>query len=499
MKVLQQIAKIAAVSPEKVAYRSEGKEISYGELWQQSNNIAEVIRRKSLPEKSPIAVCGHMSPTQIVAFLGAVKAGHPYIPLDISIPNERIKHIVEASEASLVITTETFEIQWSIEQNTVEAMIEEGVNAVENESTWVTGDEVFYIIYTSGSTGKPKGVQIAQSNLQHFVNWLVNECSLSTGVYLNQAPYSFDLSVMDLYPALMLGNEIHAISKAEVENAALLFEQLNESPIEVWTSTPSFAKICLMNPEWNEQQMPHLKTFLFCGEVLPKKVASDLMNRFPQAKIFNLYGPTETTVAVSAVEINEQLIERFEQLPIANAHSPLLKVVDEAFNEVADETKGELVVYGPSVSIEGYLGASELSAKVFKATDEGRIYKTGDIGYKKDGYIFYAGRSDFQIKLHGYRMEIEEIEKQIERLEEVTSVIVIPVKNGEEIVSLTASIVLAEELEEKPFKMTKQLKSKLLEVIPNYMIPKKFIYMDDMPLNINGKIDRKRLAVELDQ
>lgn len=499
MKVLQQIAQMAAASPEKIAYRSDGNSITYGDLWQQSTEVAAAIKAMNLPEQSPIAIYGHMSPLQIVSFLGAVKAGHPYIPLDISIPDERIAHIIEASKSSFIITTEQFEIQTAIPSKTASMLISEGNGAEEEPATWVRGDQVFYIIYTSGSTGKPKGVQISESNLGHFVDWLDEECSLPDGVYLNQAPYSFDLSVMDLYPALTGGRELQAITKKQIENASLLFEELDQSPIAVWTSTPSFAKICLMNPEWNEKQLPQLNTFLFCGEVLPHQVATELKVRFPKAKVINLYGPTETTVAVTAVDVTSEMLAKYEQLPIAKADSTALRILSDELNPVAEGEKGELVIFGPTVSTEGYMYAEEQSAKVFKHHNGERIYKAGDLGYVKDGYIFYAGRSDFQIKLHGYRMEIEEIEKQIEILPEVRSCIVHPVKDGEEVVSLTACIVLKEELTEKPFKMTKHLKTQLLQLIPNYMVPKKFMYLDELPLNMNGKVDRKRLAVELVQ
>lgn len=497
MNILQKIAEISKESPNKTAYRVAGESISYGELWEQSNAVADALRKKELSDKSPIAVYGHMSPQQIVAFLGVVKAGHPYIPLDISIPSARISHIIGASKASFVITTEAFDMPVDVEEASVDKLISEGQKEKVCEQNWVKGDEVFYIIYTSGSTGNPKGVQISESNLASFVEWLEVECALPNGVYLNQAPYSFDLSVMDLYPALTAGRELHAITKVQIENASLLFEELAQSKIGVWTSTPSFVKICLMNPEWNAQQMPHLTTFLFCGEVLPHRVASELHKRFPKAKVYNLYGPTETTVAVSAIEVTKEILEQHEQLPIARADSPTLKIVDEHLQPVVSGSKGEIAIYGPTVSTEGYLYASEQSAAVFKYADGERLYKAGDVGFVEEGFVFYAGRSDFQIKLHGYRMEIEEIEKQIEDLDEVVGCVVIPVKKDEEVVSLTACIALTETLTEKPFKMTKNLKSSLLNSMPSYMIPKKFMYVDTLPLTMNGKVDRKRMAVEM--
>lgn len=230
--------------------------------------------------------------------------------------------------------------------------------------------------------------------------------------------------------------------------------------------------------------MPTLDTFLFCGEVLPVPVIKELMQRFPQATIYNLYGPTETTVAVSYVKVTKALIEQFEQLPIAPISEPNVSLLDD----------GEIVISGPTVSA-GYLGAPELTAKAFPTVAGHRIYQTGDMGYEQDGYLFFLGRKDFQVKLHGYRLEIEEIEKQISNLPPVSSCVVVPVYKDKEIVSLNAHIVLREPLADSAFKMTKQLKTLLSEYLPAYMIPRTFKYMDALPLNPNGKVDRKGLAV----
>lgn len=498
MNLLQQIADVVVASPDKVAYQVGTEVLTYGELWEQSNAVADQIVAKKLPKHCPIVVYGHMSPHQIIAFIGTVKAGHPYIPIDISIPNDRIIHIIKAANTPLILISEPFLIEVDCEVVEVADLILTGKKIKDYEDKWISGDDVFYIIYTSGSTGNPKGVQISHSNLTSFVHWLKVTCQLSQGVYLNQAPYSFDLSVMDLYPSLTSGSKLHAITKSQISNASLLFKEFEHSKIKIWTSTPSFVKICLMNPQWDATQMPYVTTFLFCGEVLPHQVATALIERFPHAKIYNLYGPTETTVAVSAVEITKEILMHYKQLPIARVTSPLIKIVDEKLNILSNSEKGEITIWGPTVSKDGYLYDAQQTRKVFKNVLGERIYKTGDLAYQKDGFIFYAGRSDFQIKLHGYRIEIEEIEKQIEDLDEVIGCVVVPIKKGEEVASLTACVVLREQLVEPPFHQTRKLKRLLENKMPSYMIPKKFVYLEALPLTMNGKVDRNRMAVEVD-
>ncbi|MFB7159958.1 D-alanine--poly(phosphoribitol) ligase subunit DltA [Lysinibacillus sp. NPDC056232] len=485
LSTLAAIQKVAQQHPHRTAYQTDSESLTFGELWHLSDCVAQYLMALDLKRQQPIVVYGHMSPLQIVAFLGAVKAGHPYVPVDSSTPSERLQIIIEASQACLLLKTETLSSNLAVPVVEVSDLVAQTTSISTEPSTWVKDQEIYYIIYTSGSTGKPKGVQITADNLAHFVAWMHEHFPLQeSGVFLNQAPYSFDLSVMDLYPALVSGQTLYAITQAQIANPKALFESLASSNVRVWTSTPSFAKMCLMNKEWHQELMPALDTFLFCGEVLPVSVATELMQRFPQASIFNLYGPTETTVAVSYVEVTKELLEQFDQLPIAPLSEPNLSLLEDS----------EIIISGPTVSA-GYLGAPDLTLKAFPTIGDQRIYKTGDVGYEKDGYLFFSGRKDFQVKLHGYRLEIEEIEKQMGNLPPVSGCVVIPVSKDDEIVSLSAYIVLREPLTDSAFKMTKQLKALLSEYLPSYMIPKTFKYIDTLPLNTNGKVDRKGLAV----
>ncbi|QTD41871.1 D-alanine--poly(phosphoribitol) ligase subunit DltA [Sporosarcina sp. Te-1] len=484
VSILAAIEQTACKYPEKTAYRVDDMALTYHELWHFSDSVAHSISKLGLQRQQPIIVYGHMSPFQIVAFLGAVKAGHPYIPVDASIPSERLQTIIKASEAELLLSTEPLHTKVHIPVISVDDLAAQPSSKPSLPSTWVRDEEIHYIIYTSGSTGKPKGVQITANNLANFVTWMQEHFPFQeSSVFLNQAPYSFDLSVMDLYPALVGGHRLHAISQEQIANPKVLFDSLAASNTSIWTSTPSFAKMCLMNKEWNQELMPALTAFLFCGEVLPPSVAKEIMQRFPHATIYNLYGPTETTVAVSFVQVTEDLLAKFEQLPIAPLSNPNISLLED----------GEIVISGPTVSA-GYLNAPELTAKAFQLQDGKRMYKTGDLGYEEDGYLFFSGRKDYQVKLHGYRLEIEEIEKQIGNLPPVSDCVVIPIAKDDEIVSLSSYIVLHEPLTDSAFKMTKQLKESLSDYLPSYMIPKSFKYMETLPLNPNGKVDRNRLA-----
>lgn len=496
MQLIRAIEDHALTNPEKLAFVSPGKQINYGDLWNQSEQIAAFFLQESLKEDSPILVYGHMEPEMLVSFLAAVKSGHPYIPIDTSIPLERIVKIIESSKAELLINVSGLPLQ--LEQAIIQVMnfsdIEKLLTSAEkaDPSHWVKDDDNFYIIYTSGSTGNPKGVQISANNLQSFVDWMRKDFPIDGGLtFLNQAPFSFDLSVMDLYPALSSGGRLFAITKEMIAKPKILFDAFVKSNTQVWTSTPSFAQMCLMDPSFNEDLLPELTVFLFCGEILPVSISRMLKERFPKAKIFNTYGPTEATVAITYVEVTDELLDNHQTLPVGKPKDDTrILLIDESNQEVSEGEKGEIIIVGPGVS-KGYLGQKELTDKAFFQYNDEFAYRTGDAGYLENGLLFYKGRMDFQIKLHGYRMELEEIEYQIAKSEYVKAVVIVPYTQNEKIEYLTAAIVPADHQFEKEYQLTAAIKKELADTLPAYMIPRKFTYHDELPMTPNGKVDRK--------
>jgi D-alanine--poly(phosphoribitol) ligase subunit 1 len=496
MRILDILKEYAFTHAKKTAFISPTKEITYSELWAESDRVTAFILEQHLESGSPIIVYGHMDPEMPISFLGCVKAGHPYIPIDASIPDERIEKIIKSSKAELFINTTSLPIVFD-QLRTVsigEILFSQPHTTDIDESNWVKEDDNFYIIYTSGSTGNPKGVQISVNNLQSFITWMVEDFPIKSGLqFLNQAPFSFDLSVMDLFPALATGGSIFTITKEMIAKPKLLFDALMRSTIQVWTSTPSFVQMCLMDPTYNESLLPELKVFLFCGEVLPVNIAKQLMERFPNAKIFNTYGPTEATVAVTAVEITSAILKEYPNLPVGvSKEDTQIFLLDEEGNEAPDGEKGEIVIVGPSVS-KGYLDEKEKTIQAFPIINGQLAYKTGDAGYKENGWLFYKGRMDFQIKLHGYRIELEEIEYQLSQSTFVKMAVVLPVTQNDKIEYLTAAIIPNENGFEKEYQLTSAIKMELADVLPAYMIPRKFSYYRELPMTSNGKIDRKRM------
>lgn len=313
---------------------------------------------------------------------------------------------------------------------------------------------------------------------------------------MNQAPFSFDLSVMDLYLSLYTGGTICAITKGIQKNLKLLYKVFPETDVNVWVSTPSFADICLSDRIYNRILLPNLKYFLFCGEILTNKTAERLQKAFENAVIVNTYGPTESTVCVTEVVIDEDILNTYSPLPVGVSRpGTWLYIVDENGNRLPDGDQGEIIIVGDTVST-GYYKNSEQTKKVFSTeVIDGikyRLYHTGDKGYIKNGQLFYCGRMDFQIKLHGYRIEVEDIENNLVKVGDVEKAVVLPNMEDNRVKSLTAYVVYKGKMESE-FKASQEIKNQLKNYVPEYMVPKRIRFVDSIPLTMNGKVDRRAL------
>jgi D-alanine--poly(phosphoribitol) ligase subunit 1 len=454
---------------EKLAICASDKDLTWLEFKSEVEKLKTEILNYNLPKGHPVVIYGHKEAKFIVTMTACMSLGLPYIPVDTIYPHERLQKIVNIVSSALVI-------------NTIDDVLD--FNKDNINTSYDLADPIIYIIFTSGSTGEPKGVQITQNSILDFNEWLESDFKFSKdSVFMNQAPFSFDLSVYELVGFLSFGGTIILNSRELLENHIEYFERLKKYDCNIWVSTPSFISKYLLSSEFTTNEIKSLQTFLFCGEVLPAMTAKRILNSFPNSKVLNTYGPTEATVATTLVDITLAIIEKYSKsLPVGYVkENTVINLLD-----IDSENVGEIEIVGDNVSI-GYFKNEELNSQKFEAKYEKRSFRTGDFGYFEDNMLFFANRKDELIKLHGFRIEIGEIDKEFTNNKNINESITIPLKRGTEVVKLITFIITNTQIE------IEELKKEISEVLPYYMIPSDIIVLDKFPYNTNHKIDKNQL------
>lgn len=535
--LLEQIDSWAVRCPTRFAHRHREQFLTYTNLKLFSDafgiGLHRLAEEKQIARGTPIIIYGHKESEMLILFLACAKAGYPYIPVDTSLPYERLRQIIDISGARIILSPQNIPAELinrlSLQNSQHDRLqIIDKINCYESKCpflehlgqiptpSWqIQPEETYYIIYTSGSTGSPKGVQIPLRALESFVNWVNSAYHplIAQEIFLNQAPFSFDLSVMDLYMSLSNGGTLWSVDKEHVSNPRELFAVFAASGITFWVSTPSFAEICLADRNFNQSLLPELKRFLFCGEILSHDCAQKLTERFPNAQVENLYGPTEATVAVTTLTITPEVLKLFNPLPVGRVKADcriLICDTQELTESLAHSSlpprslpqgyRGEIVIAGPSVS-SGYLNNPEQTARSFFSWEESgsswQAYRTGDAGSLTDDVLFFYGRLDFQIKLHGYRIELSDIEENLRKIPWINNAVVLPIEKMGKTEYLHAFLTANESIN-NGFSATQKVRSALKEYLPDYMLPRSFTFLAQLPMTPNGKVDRRALKEGLE-
>ncbi|MCM0599000.1 D-alanine--poly(phosphoribitol) ligase subunit DltA [Periweissella fabalis] len=505
--IIKTIDMYANTQPNQVVYDFLGDTHTYADLKAQSDSLAAYIETLALPEKSPVLVYGGQQFEMLVSFLALSKSGHAYMPVDVESAADRINAILEIGKPAAILAIDALPSQIEVTDlpvvNFEELTVQMQANNTYELTHPVMADDTYYIIFTSGTTGKPKGVQISHTNLLSFTNWMITDNEFMVPdqpQMLAQPPYSFDLSVMYWAPTLAKGGTLFALPKDIISDFQKLFAYLPKLPIQVWTSTPSFAEMAMLSEDFCAEKMPTLTHFYFCGEELTVKTAQKLHARFPKARIINSYGPTEATVALSAIAITEAMLTSGERLPIGLPKPGSTTVVlDEDGNVLPAGEQGEIIIAGPNVS-KGYLNNPEKTAAVFFEYEGQPAYHTGDLGsFDADGVLQYGGRMDFQIKFNGFRIELEEVSHVLNLSPYVKAAVAVPRYNKEhKVQQLLAYVVVKEDVDASDnLALTKAIKESLKDLMMPYMMPSRFIYREDLPITPNGKINIKSLIAEV--
>lgn len=470
------------VAPEKLAVIGENRSLTWSDFHVEVEKLAAFLTENGWANaKQPVLIYGHKEAEMLVAIYTCIHLGLTYIPADVIYPMSRLERIVSIANVNLVLNCSNQELALP---NTTELQLSTTYRFLENNGTPALYDvtpidPLVYIIFTSGSTGEPKGVQISREAVLSFVRWMTADFGFDANdVFVNIALFSFDLSVYEVMTFGALGATILLNGKSTVEQPLHFLERLNQYKGSVWVSTPSFA--FLFSREENEVIASNVDYFLFCGEVLPHALAKALKEYFPKAIIYNTYGPTEATVATTLVEITPEIIAKYPSLPVGFSKRESKLSFD---NE-------EIVIIGPNVSV-GYLNRPDLNAEKFITLEGQRAFKTGDLGYFQDGMLFCKGRNDDQVKLRGYRIELNEITAKIDAISFVAKAETIALRRNDEVKKIV-SLVQLNEMGSEDYKT--RILEELTNVLPDYMIPSDIKIIDRIPLNQNGKADKQQLT-----
>ena len=471
MKLQKRIEVALSRYGDRTAVMLGEESIRYRELRKRAEKNAGLLKKQG---SGAVIVYGSKSIFQLVMFFSCLLAKRAYIPIDSCWPKKRIQSAAEKAGSTLLLSETKLDIPGVACCN--EAELEQFEVQAEKEQT----DETAYIIFTSGSTGEPKGVPVSRNNLDHFIGWVGSLYPLSdyAGIrVMNKASFSFDLSVADIYYSLCGGHTLVLEHNDPDGGIGSYLAALRKNGVTLAVATPTFIRMCLLSGEFCRDRIPSLRCIFFCGEQLEPVTVRKLLRAFPGLEIINAYGPTESTCAVCAARITAEMLDQ-PVLPVGEAENNAVTITVE---------NSEIVLVGKSVC-KGYLNGENGG---FFTRDGQNGFCTGDIGYFENGKLFCKGRKNAFIKFKGYRIELADIEHNLMRLPGVEQCAVVADYGKNEKVRALRAFVVPEsgtDLEES------EIKKELSELLPDYMIPKTIRFLTEMPLNKNGKLDRKGLC-----
>jgi amino acid adenylation domain-containing protein/non-ribosomal peptide synthase protein (TIGR01720 family) len=486
--VHRQFERIAQLHPDREALRCGDEVLTYRQLDQRANQLAHYLRGQGVGRESLVGVAALRSMEMVVALYAVVKAGAAYVPLDPEYPVDRLRYMLEDAGIGLLLSHDAV----IDDLPAIEGLQVLNLDRLDLSKQPVTApvveihpEQLAYMIYTSGSTGKPKGAGNTHAALFNRLAWMQEAYKLdATDAVLQKTPFSFDVSVWEFFWSLMVGARLVMAQPGDHRDPALLTALIEKHQISTLHFVPSMLAAFLAQDDLSG--CASLKRIVCSGEALPADLARETLQRLPNAGLFNLYGPTEAAIDVThwtcrsepgaAVPIGQ---------PIANLQ---IHILDSRLNPQPIGVPGELYIGGDGLA-RGYHQRPGLTAERFVASPFGngeRLYRTGDLArWRADGAVEYLGRLDHQIKLRGLRVEIGEIESALLDHPSVSEAVVVArqLATGMQLVGY----LVAEAFDEE------QLRTRLKQRLPDYMVPAHLVTLEKFPLSANGKLDRKAL------
>lgn len=480
--------KTSTMFPDRVAIAFGDQRMSYRELNQESNKLANyLVQTYNIRPDDVVALMVDRSERLIIAMLAILKSGAAFLPIDPELPVERRKFMLEDAAVKVVLTTADFSLSFqdcAVDLFALDLQMPLLDTSSDNRPGEDLSNALAYVIYTSGSTGLPKGCQIEHRSIVNYIEW-ANHHYLQgdAGNFGLFTPISFDLTLTTIFCALTSGGMLEIFDPRETVDAILAACFSKETTINVLKLTPSHITLI----EKLALKSTNIECIIVGGEELTNKHIDILFDVDSEIKIFNEYGPTEATVGCVVKKIVDRHVPVAIGNPIANAN---VFVVDRFENMAPVGVVGEICITGVGLS-RGYLNNAEMNDRKFTPnpfSEEAVLYRTGDLGFWNEaGELFFLGRSDEQVKIRGYRIECGEIENHMLRHPGVREAIVVGVKGEDEKKYLAGFFTGDTTLDDA------SLRNFLRSSLPDYMIPSVVVRLDEFPLTRNNKIDRKAL------
>ncbi|BFU96642.1 MAG: putative Multi-domain non-ribosomal peptide synthetase [Nitrospira sp.] len=477
-------------TPDAVAVSMDGTGLSYHDLNVTANRLARQLVRAGVQPKTIVGLCLDRSVEMVAGLLAIMKAGGCYVPLDPDYPRDRLRFMIEDSSAPVVLTTSALAERF-VGQRCRPICLDREAAAVRHEADdnlapMATAQDLAYVLYTSGSTGHPKGVQIRHGSLMNFLWAMKRQPGCTAGdVMLSVTTLSFDIAALELYLPLLVGGRVELVSRAVAMDGWRLMRALETVQPTIMQATPATWRL-LLESGWSGSSA---LTALCGGEALPPDLASQLLKR--TKALWNMYGPTETTVWSTMERVTPDEAEITIGRPIANTE---VYVLDARLHPVPIGVPGELFIGGAGLA-QGYHRRPDLTRDrfiphPFSSDPEARMYRTGDLArYREDGKLIHMGRLDTQVKVRGFRIELEEIQSVLSRHPKIRQTVITTRADQHGLNQLAAYVVAAD----GAVPAADELRAYARAFMPEYMVPSYFVMVDRLPLTANNKIDVRAL------
>ena len=472
-------------NPDKIAVFDLKCKYTYREIFQYSLDLKDELLRAGCMPGDYVGIMLDKSSGQVISALGILFAGAVYVPIDIELPKERKKRIIAESGIDILISNE---------QNVVDEVgcrcicMDQICKANENKevSNTLGGiEESAYVIFTSGSTGKPKGVEVSHEAAMNTILDIIERLDINEkDVLIGISKMSFDLSVFDLFGSLIAGATL--VIPEDSVNPDYWEDLITQYQVTVWNSVPALAQILFCSGQYGENsRIQTLKKVLLSGDWIPVGLPGSIHKMLPGVRILGLGGATEAAIWSICHECltGEEYKKSVPYgVPLSNQ---TLYVLDSDLRDCPVWVKGDIYIGGKGVA-KGYINNNSATQAAFILDNRGRIYKTGDKGrYLPGGEIEFLGREDTQVKINGYRIELEEIESVLNRLKEVSQAVALVSKD--KILTVVVTVQNKSQVSEE------EIQEYLARYLPRYMVPQNICILDKLPLTSNGKVDRNEL------